>query len=237
LRLSSEGPANQCWKAEALASLAYGLSTRARFGEAENALDAALQLSKLSRSIRMQRIVYAFLAYHYLNRDESETAVYFADLGWALCDVDSYERDFIHLKRLQGAANTGIGEVRKAYEQLLDATTRARNINNLEEGVPASISLAELEWRQGNSIRAREILEEIWESVERGPYPIYHADARNLLAQIERDGNDTKAALEAATKAYSLAWCEGAGFAYEKGLRIARSHIEGLDISRSRQSE
>jgi hypothetical protein len=27
----------------------------------------------------------------------------------------------------------------------------------------------------------------VWESAERGPYPLYHADALNVLAQIERD--------------------------------------------------
>ena len=58
------------------------------------------------------------------------------------------------------------------------------------------------------------LLDDVWEPAERGPYPLFHADACNVLAQIERDAGDRAAAVEAATKAYRLAWCDGEPYAY-----------------------
>lgn len=55
------------------------------------------------------------------------------------------------------------------------------------------------------SSTAREFLGDAWEPAGRGPYPLFHADAFNVLAQIERDEGKTAAAAEAATKAYRLA--------------------------------
>ena len=75
---------------------------------------------------------------------------------------------------------------------------------------------------------AREFLDHVWEATERGPYPLIQADACNVLAQIERDANDTVAAVEAATKAYRLAWCDGPPFAYRCGLEKAKKHLKAL---------
>ena len=75
---------------------------------------------------------------------------------------------------------------------------------------------------------ARELLDDVWEAAERGPYPLIHADARNVLAQIERDAGDEAAAVEAATRAYKLAWCDGPPFAYHWGLEKARGHLREL---------
>ena len=40
-------------------------------------------------------------------------------------------------------------------------------------------------------------------------YPLWHANALNVLAQIERNRGDSNAAIDAATKACVLAWCDG----------------------------
>ena len=90
------------------------------------------------------------------------------------------------------------------------------------------MALAELRRRQGEAKAAREFLEDVWEPAERGPYPLIHADALNVLAQIERDEGNTKAAIEAATKAYRLAWCDGPPFAYHWGLEKAKLHLKEL---------
>ncbi|HEX8920519.1 MAG TPA: hypothetical protein VF766_03515, partial [Pyrinomonadaceae bacterium] len=63
---------------------------------------------------------------------------------------------------------------------------------------------------------------------ERGPYPLFHADACNVLAQIERDEGNKAKAVEAATKAYRLAWCDGPPFAYHWGVEKARKHLREL---------
>ncbi len=78
----------------------------------------------------------------------------------------------------------------------------ARGMVNLaEEELPALVALAELRRRQGDVKAAREFLDDVWEMAERGPYPLFHADACNVLAQIERDEGNHAAAVEAATKA------------------------------------
>jgi hypothetical protein len=87
-----------------------------------------------------------------------------------------------------------------ADERLHHALTRARIVNFIEEELPALVALAELRRRQGGVKTAREFLNDIWESAERGPYPSFHADAFNVLSQIERDEGSTEAAIEAATK-------------------------------------
>ena len=44
-----------------------------------------------------------------------------------------------------------------------------------------------------------------------------------MLAQIERDAGDCATAVEAATKAYRLAWCDGEPYAYHWGLIAMRN--------------
>ncbi len=82
--------------------------------------------------------------------------------------------------------------------------------------------------RQGDLNAARELLDDVWEPAERGPYKLFHADACNVLAQIERDAGNHAAAVEAATKAYRLAWCDGPPFAYHWGLQKAKAHLAAL---------
>jgi hypothetical protein len=90
------------------------------------------------------------------------------------------------------------------------------------------IALAELHRRKKEFTNGRELLDQIWDPAERGPYPLFHTDALNVLAQIERDEGNTKAAIAAATKAYTLAWCDGPPYAYYYGLTNARKHLEEL---------
>jgi hypothetical protein len=122
----------------------------------------------------------------------------------------------------------GLNDLSTADERLHHALTRARAVNLVEEELPALIALAELRRRQGDATAARELLDDVWEAAERGPYPLFHADALNVLAQIERDAGNIKAAIEAATLAYRKAWCDGPPFAYHWGLEAARKHLREL---------
>jgi len=122
----------------------------------------------------------------------------------------------------------GLNDLATADERLHHALTRARSVNLVEEELPALVALAELRRRRGDGKGARELLDDVWESAERGPYPLFHADACNVLAQIECDEGNTKAAIEAATKAYRLAWCDGPPFAYHWGLEKAKQHLREL---------
>ena len=101
-------------------------------------------------------------------------------------------------------------------------------VNHAEEELPALVALAELRRRQGELGMARELLEDVWEAAERGPYPLIHADACCVLAEIERDEGNVEKAVEAAEKAYRLAWCDGPPFAYHWGLERARALLKEL---------
>jgi hypothetical protein len=93
------------------------------------------------------------------------------------------------------------------------------------------VALAELNRRRGEPERAREVLEDVWEAAERGPYPMFHSDALNVLARIEQDVNDCDRAIEVATEAYRKAWCNGPPFAYHWGLLAARAHFAALSVT------
>jgi hypothetical protein len=157
----------------------------------------------------------------------------------AYCHRERYEAGMIRAARLQGLAALGLGEpstgsgrsLASAEERLHHALTRARAVNLVEEELAALAALAELRRQQEDLSAARELLEGAWEPAERGPYPLYHADAFNVLCQIERDAGNHDAAVEAARQAYRLAWCDGPPFAYHWGLKKARAHLADLGAS------
>lgn len=83
-------------------------------------------------------------------------------------------------------------------------------------------------FNKGKPEESRALLDDVWEAAERGPYPLFHADARNVLYQLERDAGNLPAAIEAATQAYRLAWCDGPPWAYHYGLENAKKHLQEL---------
>jgi ATP/maltotriose-dependent transcriptional regulator MalT len=97
-----------------------------------------------------------------------------------------------------------------------------------EEELPTLVALAELHRRRGEPETARELLDQVRDPAELGPYPLFHADALNVLARIERDAGNTRAAIKAARHAYQLAWCDGPPYAYHWGLKAARAHLREL---------
>jgi hypothetical protein len=154
-----------------------------------------------------------------------------ADRAWALVADRGYEAHIIEAARLQGTAALFLGGPANfvlAAERLQHALARVRRYTMVQEELPTLTALAELYRVQGETARAREFLEDVWEPVERGPYPLFHADALNVLAQVERDAGNRDAAVEAATRAYRLAWCDGPPYAYHWGLEAARAHLVAL---------
>lgn len=88
--------------------------------------------------------------------------------------------------------------------------------------------LAELHRQRQEYEPARELVEQVWSPGERGPYPLWHSDARNVLAKIERDEGHGGAAIDAATRAFELAWCDGPPYAYHYGLTNAKQLLTEL---------
>jgi ATP/maltotriose-dependent transcriptional regulator MalT len=119
-------------------------------------------------------------------------------------------------------------DVAAADERLHHVLHSARTVNLVEEELPALVALAELRRAQGDLKAAREMLDDVWEAAERGPYPLFHADACCVLAEVERDEGNVEKAVEAAVRAYRLAWCDGPPFAYHWGLESARALLKEL---------
>lgn len=208
--------------------LGLTLAARGLANESGSALQRSLRLFTSEHANQSEGTVNSDLAQRTLWLGEFAGALSFASRAWKLAHVRSNERDFIRAARAQGEAALGLNNLATADERLHHALTRARQVNHAEEELPALVALAELRRRQRELGVARELLGDVWEAAERGPYPLVHADACCVLAEIERDEGNTAAAVKAATKAYELAWCDGPPLAYHWGLERARALLKEL---------
>jgi tetratricopeptide (TPR) repeat protein len=213
--------------AEALSLQFAGLVRMARGAtdEAQIALERALRIHTAQQNIQLQGVCYALLAEAALLRGDVTLARTHADRAWTLADHAGYELDYVRAARVQGAAALADGDLVTAAERLNVALTRARAANATEHELPALIGLAEMHRLEGNTKGVRNLLDDVWEPAERGPYRLLHADAYNVLTQLERDLGQMEPAQQTATAAYYLAWCDGPPYAYAAGLSRAREHL------------
>ena len=188
------------------------------------ALFCSLELARLHSEYE----AYDYQAMHALWFEQYANAQTLANRAVSYAQQWHFEQGMIRAVRLQGEAALGLGNLSMADERLHHALTRARMANLVEEELPALVGLAELRRRQSDLKAARELLDDVWEAAERGPFRLDHADACNVLAQIERDAGDHAAAVKAATEAYRRAWCDGPPFAYHWGLQKAKAHLAAL---------
>ena len=208
--------------------LGLTLAARGIANESESAFRRSLRIFVAQSSNQSDGLVNSLLSQKSLWLGEFADARSLANRAWKLAHALNLERDFIRAARRQGEAALGLNDFATADERLLHALTRARMVNLFQEELPALVALAELRRQQGHLKAAREFLDDVWEAAERGPYTLIHADACNVLAQIERDEGNQAAAVEAATRAYRLAWCDGPPFAYHWGLVAAQKHLREL---------
>lgn len=220
--------ADRFGEAYILSFLGFTLAARGLANESGSALQRALRIDATQSRNQAEGADNFYLAQSALWLGEFAGALSFANRAWELAHVHSLERDFIRAAQVQGAAALGLNDLATSDERLHHALTRARMVNLVEDELPALVALAELRRRQGDLGAARELLGDVWEVAERGPYPLVHADACNVLAEVERDEGNREAAVEAARKAYGLAWCDGPPFAYHWGLEKARALLKEL---------
>jgi tetratricopeptide (TPR) repeat protein len=199
--------------------------------------DRALSRVALGRSQRIdakrgdaqgEGLAIAYLAERSLWLGDFAQASALADRAWALAGARRFERDFIRATLHQGQAALGLGDRERADERLHHALTRARAVNLVDLELPALIAIAAFESQQGNLAGAKARLDDVWDAAARGPYPLYQADAYNVLADLERTAGNPQAAMQAATKAYQAAWCDGPPYAYHWGLETATAHLTAL---------
>jgi tetratricopeptide (TPR) repeat protein len=152
----------------------------------------------------------------------------YAERAWQLAAHLRHERDLVRAALTQGQVALALSDPAHADERLHHALTRARTVNMVDLELPSLIAIAQLELARNHPVEARSRLDDVWEAAERGPYPLYQADAYNVLADIARAEEDTPAAVDAATKAYCAAWCDGPPYAYHWGLMKANAHLAAL---------
>jgi len=142
----------------------------------------------------------------------------------------------VRVERIRGEIALAFGDLKDAQNYLQSALVRARTINLVAEELPALIGLAELNRRCGEHGTAREFLDDVWNNAERGSFVLAHADALNVLVQIERDSANIEKAADAATRAYRAAWCDGISideilnFSYWRALQIAKNHLDAIGL-------
>jgi tetratricopeptide (TPR) repeat protein len=199
------------------------LTIRGMVADSATVMQRALRQSTSARDYRVFGILCAAQRALWVGVPASALAL--ANEAWELSCVERIESYLIRAARLQGAAKLSLNNFADANNRLHHALTRARAVSNVGEEIQTLTALAELLRGQNDLKAARELLGDVWELAERGPYPLFYADAFNVLAHIERDEGNHAAAVEAATKAYRFAWCDGEPYAYYWGLAAARKHL------------
>ncbi len=206
--------------------LGVAFATHGEVNASLKALRRALNIVPDHGTIQWNGYVSGKMAKLFLWTGNIKDAALFADRAFEYSQIPFiYETGYIEAIRLRGEAALKSGDFPTADEHLHRTLTLSRRANLLEEELSALIGLADLRRQQGDIPAAREFLDDIWEMAERGPYPLFHADACNILAQIERDKGNPTEAVKAATKAFELAWCDGPPFAYHWGLINARKQL------------
>ena len=211
--------------------LGMGLAHRGEAESSEIALQRALRIFRAKFAVQAEGVVNAFLAQRNLWLGFYEDALTCAEraeeIGQALekdenhADLHGAVKILTAAARMKGEALIFLTETKRGEKKLLYALQRAREIEFTEEELPALRALALRAKRNGDFAAAREFLRQTWHLAERGGFALYNADSYNILANIEAAENNPKNAIEAAQKAFRLAWCDGVPFAYRRGLEDA----------------
>ncbi|MEO1053233.1 MAG: DUF4062 domain-containing protein [Bacteroidota bacterium] len=198
------------------------------YDDAKKALKVRISFAEKVRSKQNECIGKVFLSQALMLNGEYHLAKASADEAWELAKHMRLEGDFIRAAYFQGLSALRLNDLNTADERLHHALKRVRAIQAVEEELQILIALAEFYLKQNEIEKAREQLDDVWDHAEHGPYPIFHADALNVLAQIEMDAENKEAAISSASEAYQKAWCDGPPYAYHYGLENAKRLLKEL---------
>jgi len=211
-----------------LNGLGLNMILSGKYDIAEKALKLSLEVANNVNSKQWKCLNMELKSKLSILKGEYKKAKGFADQSWELAAFRRNERDFIGAAYLQGLAALQINDLTTANERLHHAIKRIRTVQLIEEELQLLIALAEYYLKKNFKEKAREQLDEVWDLAEHGPYPIFHADALNILAEIEITSGNNQAAVTAATQAYQKAWCDGPPYAYHFGLEKAKKLLKEL---------
>lgn len=219
--------------------LGMGLAHRGEAELSEVALQRSLRIFKAKFETQAEGVVNAFLAQRALWLGLYEKALECAtkaeEIGKSLeenenhADLHGAVKILTAAVRMKGEALVFLGEVKEGEKLLQNALKRAREIEFVEEELPALRALALKAKKERKFKEAREYLKQTWHLAERGQFLLYNADSYNILAQIELERENFKEAVKAAEIAYKLSWCDSEPFAYKRGLTDSRGILIQLN--------
>jgi hypothetical protein len=219
--------------------LGMSLAHRGQAEFSEIALQRSLRIFKAQFATQAEGVVNAFLAQRGLwlgLYDEAFSAANRAlEIGRELennenhADLHSAVKILTAAARMKGEALVWQNFNEEGENLLLYALKKAREIEFVEEELPALRALTMLEKLRGNFAKARDYLQQSWHLANRGDFKLYNADSYNILAQIEVLENNITSAIEASKTAYKLAWCDGEEFSYKSGLIESEKLLIKLD--------
>ena len=207
-------------------------------GRPEIAMHRAIRICRSLLAERSVAIVNCFLAQHFLWLGQPENALQYIEQArdCALSLEQSRHHNLNEVvmvlcacARMRGEVALYAGDYTLAQERLNYAMQRCKDIDFVEEILPALRVLAEMARRQNHCQQARNYLQQTWQLAQRGPFPLYNSDSYNTLARIELSEGNRDAAYKAATTAYTLAWCDGPPYAYQRGLDEALEIMQALN--------
>lgn len=172
----------------------------------------------------------AALASLALRRNDAKGCLLLADRTLALTAINRHQSTEIRARVLRGRAQLSLGELNLADESLTVALRQASQLKLVQQELPAIIATAELEFARGDLAGAKARLGNVIMFADAGRYPLRQADAYNKLAQIEAALGNSGAAKDAADAAYRHSWCDGPPYAYDWGLKNARTQLDALGV-------
>jgi len=123
------------------------------------------------------------------------------------------------------------GAYRDAATAFADALTRAREIGGSMSETSLMLAFAELYHSKGEPDRARDALADSWEPLQRGLLRVMHANACNILAEVEHATGRLHEAAQAASFAYRLAWCDGPPYSLMHELERSRGMLTRCGVA------
>jgi tetratricopeptide (TPR) repeat protein len=218
--------------------LGMGLAQRGAAAESEQALQRSLRIFQARFAAQSEGVVNAFLAQRALWLGDPAAALPRAERAWEIgaaleadpnhADLHGAVKVLTAAARMRGEALVLLGDAERGCEWLQLALRRAREIEFVEEELPAQRALAHHALQQRRHDEARALLAQTWPLAERGPFALYHADSRNILARLEAAAGNRAAAIAAAREAFRLSWCDGPPFAYARGLADALAQLDAF---------
>lgn len=209
--------------------LGMGLAHRGEVALSETALQRSLRILQKKFAAQAEGVVHAFLAQRALWLGLYDEALNSANKAIEIGEklkTDENHADLHGSVKILTAGLRMKGEAlvlqdKEGEEFLQLALNYAREIEFVEEELPALRALALKALKENELDVARDYLRQTWHLAERGQFLLYNADSYNILARVEMANGNREKAIEAATKAFELSICDGVPFAYQRGLEDA----------------